>query len=233
MLNLIRSDAFNLIDERTACVIIEPVQGEAGIIVPEKDFLNKLREHCDKSGALLIFDEVQTAFGRLGAITASEKYSVTPDIIVLGKALGGGLPLGAFVSSTRIMNTLAFDPPLGHITTFGGHPLSCAAGMASLDYLVREKLAESAENKGMLFRKFLDHSLISEIRGEGLMLAVVPDRGISVPDLVTRAPAFGILIDYFLFCSDAFRIAPPLTISEQEIESACNSIIKLLEDSVK
>jgi acetylornithine/succinyldiaminopimelate/putrescine aminotransferase len=225
-------DAADLIDNNTACVIIEPVQAEAGVIYPEKGFLEKLREKCSSTGALLVFDEVQTGFGRLGKMFATEKFHVTPDILILAKALGGGLPLGAFISSHGIMSALSVDPPLGHITTFGGHPLSCAAGLASLSVITGEKLADGVAGKSELIRKCLIHPSVNEIRGDGLLIAVDLGNAGKAAFMVSHAPEYGIILDYFLFCSNAFRIAPPLTITGDEIRYSCGQIVKLLDDMV-
>lgn len=219
------------IDNKTACVIIEPVQGEAGIILPENDFLGKIRERCNKTGALLIFDEIQTGFGRLGQMFAINRFGVVPDILLLAKALGGGMPLGVFISSTEIMSSMVSNPSLGHITTFGGHPVCCAAGLASLNVIIEEKLAEGANYKSSVFRSLLVHPLINEIRGEGLMLAIVLRDPRYIPYIIAHAPDFGLVLDYFLFCNNAFRIAPPLVISETEIREACSLILKLLDNA--
>jgi acetylornithine/succinyldiaminopimelate/putrescine aminotransferase len=219
------------IDNKTACVIIEPVQGEAGIIYPENNFLGKIRERCNKTGALLIFDEIQTGFGRLGHMFAINRFGVIPDILLLAKALGGGMPLGVFISSTEIMSSLVTNPALGHITTFGGHPVCCAAGMASLDVIISEKLAETAIYKSTLFKKLLKHQLITGIRGEGLMLAVVLKDPSYIQYVITHAPDHGLVLDYFLLCDNAFRIAPPLIISETEIQEACALLMKLLDEA--
>jgi acetylornithine/N-succinyldiaminopimelate aminotransferase len=223
----------SVIDNKTACVIAEPVQGEAGYILPENGFLSKLRSRCDETGALLIFDEIQTGFGRTGALFAALKYNVVPDIILLAKALGGGMPLGAFVSSASIMNVLSDKPVLGHITTFGGHPVSCAAGEAALQVIIDEDLAAKAIVKAELFRKQLIHPLIREIRGEGLLLAVELQSIEQVRYAVSNASKYGLITDFFLFCDTALRLAPPLTISESEISLACNLLIELLDDTFK
>jgi acetylornithine/succinyldiaminopimelate/putrescine aminotransferase len=223
-------EAIDLIDNNTACVIVEPVQAEAGVVYPENGFLQKLRIRCSETGALLIFDEVQTGFGRLGKMFATEKFGVTPDIIILAKALGGGLPLGAFISAGKIMSALSFDPPLGHITTFGGHPLCCAAGLASLGVIINEKLAEDAGRKSDLIRNSLIHPAIKEIRGDGLLLAIETGDQARAAYAVTHAPEYGIVLDYFLFCNTAFRIAPPLTITDDETRYACRQITTLLDD---
>jgi len=222
-----------LIDRKTACVIIEPVQGEAGVILPEDNFLEKVREKCTEVNALLIFDEVQTGFGRIGHMFAIDRYKVVPDILILAKALGGGMPLGAFISSREIMWSLVSNPSLGHITTFGGHPVCCAAGLASMKVLTEENLIESCNRKSALFREHLKHNLICEIRGEGLLLAVRLARPDLVKFAITKAPQYGLILDYFLFCSDAFRIAPPLTISKEEILWACMQLRNLLDDAEK
>ncbi len=219
------------IDDHTACVIVEPIQAEAGVILPRTGFLELMRERCSKHGALLIFDEVQTGFGRTGTMFAINRYGVAPDILVLAKALGGGMPLGAFISSREIMSSLINNPQLGHITTFGGHPVCCAAGLASLEVIIEEKLAESCASKSALLKKELNHPLIADIRGEGLLLAVQLRSPEHVQKVIANAPAHGLVLDYFLFCSDAFRIAPPLVISDDEIKYACRQLLSLLDDT--
>jgi acetylornithine/N-succinyldiaminopimelate aminotransferase len=226
-------EALDAIDEHCACVIIEPVQGEGGVIWPVKGFLEKIRNRCTENGTLLIYDEIQTGFGRLGSMFAIDRFGVVPDIIVLAKALGGGMPLGAFVSSREIMLSIASLPSLGHITTFGGHPVSCAAGLASLNVILKEKLAEKCQEKGRQFKQELKHRLISEIRGEGLLLAVKLTNKNYIPYVITNAPEYGLVLDYFLFCDDSFRIAPPLVISKSEISLACSQLIRLLDETEK
>jgi len=223
--------SLDIIDERTACAVVEPVQAEAGVIYPENDFLKELRNRCDHTGALLIFDEIQTGFGRCGHLFAFEKFGVIPDILLLAKALGGGLPLGAFISSSGIMSALMADPSLSHITTFGGHPVCCAAGLASLNVILKENLAEQAVKRNVLLKEKLRHDLIVSIRGEGLLLAVQLDDPAYVRHVINNAPGFGLVLDYFLFCDDAFRIAPPLTISEDETEYAIVQLKRLLDDA--
>ncbi|HUS87066.1 MAG TPA: aspartate aminotransferase family protein [Bacteroidales bacterium] len=217
------------IDERTAAVIIEPVQGEAGIITAEKDFLESLRQRCTDNSAILIFDEIQTGFGRTGFLFALRKYNVVPDILLLGKALGGGLPLGAFISSKEIMHSLSENPALGHITTFGGNPVSCATGIAALKVIIENELEKKAEEKAQLFRKRLVHRSITGIRGTGLFLAVELGSSLLVSKLISEGTKNGLILDYFLFCDNAFRIAPPLTIKNEEIEYACNKILETLD----
>jgi acetylornithine/succinyldiaminopimelate/putrescine aminotransferase len=222
-------DALKMVTRETAAVLIEPVQAEAGVIQPSGRFLSDLRETCHCQGAMLIFDEVQTGFGRTGSLFSLYRYNVSPDILVLAKALGGGLPLGAFIASRGIMSSLMHEPVLGHITTFGGHPLCCATGLASLEVILKEDLAGKALEKEKLFRKELAGMPFREIRGEGLLLAVVPDKPEIIPVMVARAPEYGLLLDYFLFCPTAFRIAPPLTISDEEIRLGCRRLKKLTE----
>lgn len=223
------NEIINIIDGKTACVITEPVQAEAGIIFPANDFLQKIRDRCNETGTLLIFDEAQTGFGRLGEMFAIGRFGVIPDILVLAKALGGGMPLGAFVASSEIMSVLSDKPPLGHITTFGGHPVCCAAGLASLDVIIEENLVGECRRKSVLFRKNLNHREIIDIRGEGLLLAVVLSDQEKVNFAVTHAPEFGLILDFFLFCRDALRIAPPLIINDDEIILACKQFNKLMD----
>lgn len=220
------------IDSKTACVIVEPVQGEGGIVCPENNFLVKLRDRCTSTGTLLIFDEIQTGFGRLGHMFAIDRFGVVPDILLLAKALGGGMPLGAFISSREIMSSLVTNPTLGHITTFGGHPVCCAAGLASLNVIIEEKLAESCISKSSLFKKELVHPLISEVRGEGLLLAVKLSDPMYLQFVIAHAPDYGVVLDYFLFCNDAFRIAPPLIITEEEIKTASRLLLRLLDEAI-
>lgn len=226
-------NSLDVIDQKTACVIVEPIQAEAGVILPKKDFHENLRRKCSESGALLIFDEVQTGFGRTGTMFALDRYKIVPDILVLAKALGGGMPLGAFISSSGIMSSLMTNPSLGHISTFGGHPVCCAAGLASMKVLKEEKLVESCSEKSLIFRQELKHKIISGIRGEGLLLAVILSDPKFVSYAISKAPDYGLILDYFLFCGNAFRIAPPLTISNDEILWACNQLLQLLDDAVK
>jgi acetylornithine/N-succinyldiaminopimelate aminotransferase len=220
--------SLDMVTDNTAAVIVEPVQAEAGIIEPENSFLPRLREQCSLHGSLLIFDEVQTGFGRLGSLFALQRYNVTPDILLLAKALGGGMPLGAFVSSNKIMSSLTVNPVLGHITTFGGHPVCCAAGLASFNYLLKNNLAADATRKGNLFKSILKHPLISEVKGPGLLLAVKINKKDLIQQIYSEAPKHGLLIDSFLFCDDAFRISPSLTITDGEIAIACQRIVSLL-----
>lgn len=223
-----KSDALESINQKTAAVILEPIQAEAGIIEPPDNYLNQVRERCKEVGALLIFDEIQTGFGRTGSLFAMDHFGVVPDILVLGKALGGGMPLGAFVASLEYMNTLTYDPPLGHITTFGGHPVSCAAGLASARFIVKQNLAAAAVGKGRWLKQNLGHPLIKEIRGQGLFLAAE----LKSEDVVTRffheCNEEGLIFDYFLFCKNAIRITPPLIINQPELEDLTERILRTL-----
>ena len=219
-----------LITERTACVLCEPIQGEAGVHPPKDGYLQALRCRCDEVGALLIFDEIQVGMGRSGEMFAMKKYGVTPDIVCLAKALGGGMPLGAFVSSQKIMSTLTHDPVLGHITTFGGHPVCCAAGLAAMKYLQENKIVEDVERKGALYEELLgDHPAVQEIRRAGLLMAVELGASEKLYRLMELFIEEGILSDWFLFCDTAFRISPPLVISDDEIRDSVRIIRKCLD----
>ncbi len=213
------------ITRRTACVLAEPVQGEGGVRPPAAGYLEALRKRCDEVGALLIFDEIQTGMGRTGAMFASLKYGVTPDIICLAKAFGGGMPLGAFVSRHAVMDTLQRNPVLGHITTFGGHPVCCAAGLAALDYLLEHRIVEQVEQKGALYETLLGgHPAVREIRRSGLLLAVELGDSARLYRTMELFKEAGILSDWFLYCDTAFRISPPLTISLDEVRESASII---------
>ncbi len=220
-----------LITERTACVLVEPVQGEAGVRLPKEGYLEALRKRCNEVGALLIFDEIQTGFGRTGEMFACQKYGTTPDIICLAKSLGGGMPLGAFVASLELMSTLSHAPALGHITTFGGHPVCCAAGFAATQQLIsRGVLHTPIETKGELFEKLLkSHPAVKEIRRSGLLLAVELGSAEKMYETMKRLINGGILSDWFLFCDTAFRISPPLIITDEQIRETCDIIRKCLD----
>ena len=222
--------ALDRITERTACVVVEPVQGEAGVRLPADGYLQALRRRCDETGALLVFDEIQTGFGRTGALFAMQKYGVTPDIVCLAKALGGGMPLGAFIACHEIMDTLQIRPVLGHITTFGGHPVCCAAGLAALDYIEKHGLVAEAERKGALYESLLrDHPAVREIRRSGLLLAVELGESAALYRTMERFKETGILSDWFLYCDTAFRISPPLTITDDEIRDSVRLIRAALD----
>jgi acetylornithine/succinyldiaminopimelate/putrescine aminotransferase len=225
------TDALQAITHETACVIIEPVQGEAGIIVGKPEFITALRNRCNKTGTLLIFDEIQTGMGRTGTMFAFKKYNIIPDILLLAKGLGGGMPLGVFISSHEIMQTLTFNPVLGHITTFGGHPVSCAAALANIDVIINEKLVESVESKSNLIINLLSKSkAISQIRSAGLMIALQLDNYAHVKRVIDRCVENGVILDWFLFNDSSIRIAPPLTISNEQIQEACRVILDALSE---
>ncbi|TDO23173.1 aspartate aminotransferase family protein [Pedobacter duraquae] len=217
------------ITTKTACVIIETVQGEAGIRFPTKDYMQKLRTRCTETGTLLILDEIQAAFGRTGKLFAFEHFGIVPDILLLAKALGGGMPVGAFIADQKVMSVLAENPILGHITTFGGHPVSCAAGLASLEVILTDRLVEGVDDKEQLFRELLVHPAIREIRGKGLMLSLQLDTFDQVEKVSRLCSDAGVIIDWFLHCETALRVAPPLIINEKEIRKVCKIILNALD----
>jgi len=218
------------ITERTACVMAETIQAEAGIILPAEGYLVQLQKRCNATGSLLVIDDVQMGVGRTGKFSSFEHYQIIPDILILAKGLGAGMPLGAFISDKKIMNTLAFDPELGHITTFGGHPVSCAAALAGLTVLLSENILNSVEEKGLCFENFFSkNKAIAQIRRAGLALGIDlinPEKRIQFSK---EALANGIIIDWYLFKPATFRVAPPLTITEAEIGEACQRLSKALE----
>lgn len=219
------------IDEETACVLVEPVQGEGGVRLPADGYLQALRQRCDETGTLLIFDEIQTGMGRTGQLFAMQKYGVTPDIVCLAKAFGGGMPLGAFVASKTVMDSLQHDPALGHITTFGGHPVCCAAGLAALHYLLDHRLTEKVEEKGLRYENALKNAPnVLEIRRSGLLMAVELGTSEKLFRIMALFKEKGIMSDWFLFCDTAFRISPPLTISHDEIDDSCQIILECLKE---
>ena len=218
------------ITTRTAAVIIEPVQGEGGVILPADGYLKALRERCTATGTILIFDEIQTGFGRCGKLFACIRWEVIPDIITLAKALGGGMPLGAFVASAELMSLWQSNPVLGHITTFGGHPVSCAAALAALKILLREEWINDACRKGEIYKKELEgHPKVREIRQAGLLLAVDLGESEAAGRIIPLLLEEGIMSDWFLFNPTSFRIAPPLSITEQEIMMSTEGIKRALD----
>jgi acetylornithine/succinyldiaminopimelate/putrescine aminotransferase len=217
-----------LIDNKTACVIVETIQGEAGIRVPDQVYFKALRERCDEVGALLILDEIQTGFGRTGNLFGFEHFDIIPDVILLAKGMGGGMPIGAFIANKNVMDSLKDNPILGHITTFGGHPVNCAAGLATLSVILEENLMEGVEHKEKLFKKLLIHPGIKEVRGKGLMLAIQLENFAQVEAVSQYCVNKGLIIDWFLHCDSALRIAPPLTIREEEITKASEIILEAL-----
>lgn len=217
------------ITDKTAAVFIETVQGEAGIRIADKAYFEALRSKCNETGTILVFDEIQCGFGRTGKLFGFEHYGITPDILLLAKGIGGGMPIGAFISSTAIMRALATNPILGHLTTFGGHPVSCAAGLATLQTILNENIVDGVEEKGELFKKLLVHPAIKEVRGKGLMMAIEFENFEVNKKIIDACIADGVISDWFLHCSNSMRIAPPLIITEEEIHDACEVILKNVE----
>ena len=217
------------ITEKTAAVVIEPVQGGTGFVTPKNNFLQKVRERCNETGTLLILDEIQTCFGRLGTLFGFEKYNVIPDILCIAKGMGGGMPIGAFISSWELMNLLTFEPKLGHITTFGGHPINCTASLATLQHLLSSDIMKEVEQKEQLFRTHLSHPKIKVIRGEGMMLALEFENEDIAQKVVEQSLEKGLILFYFLFTKTAIRITPPITLSEEEIIEGCKIIKGILD----
>jgi acetylornithine/succinyldiaminopimelate/putrescine aminotransferase len=216
------------ITKRTAAVIIEPIQGDAGVRIASQAFLSRLRARCTEVGALLIFDEIQTGMGRTGAMFAFEHYGVVPDILCLAKALGGGMPIGAFIASEALMELWTHHPVLGHITTFGGHPVNCAAALANLKVLRDGSIISEVERKGQLFEELLSHPSIKEIRRSGLMMAVEFDSPETVQRIVLSCMERGVITFWFLSDPMSFRLQPPLVISEEEIKEVCQIILEVI-----
>ncbi len=223
-------DDINKITEQTACLIIEPIQGEGGIISPKPGYLNAIRKQCDKTGTILIFDEIQTGFGRTGELFAFMKYDVVPDIMCIAKAMGGGMPIGGFVTSLERMKKLTYNPVLGHITTFGGHPVSSAAAYAHLKFLVENpKTYKEADAKAQLYYdKLISHPLVKEIRMDGFLMAIDLNDGDKTSKMANLLLENGIVTDLFLFNKTAFRISPPLPMTFEEIEKTSETIINCL-----
>jgi acetylornithine aminotransferase len=229
-LNFNAEEDFQSITENTAAVILETIQGGAGFIVPKNNYLQKLKSHCEQVGALLILDEIQPGFGRTGKLFGFEHYNMVPDILVMGKGMGGGLPIGAFTASEKVMDTLMDNPKLGHITTFGGNPVIAAAALATLQEITESDLMAEALQKEKLFRELLIHPLIKEIRGIGLMLAVITTSEEMATKIILKAQEKGLILFWLLFEKTAIRITPPLTITNQEIKEGCGIIIDILNE---
>jgi acetylornithine/succinyldiaminopimelate/putrescine aminotransferase len=224
-------ESLELISEKTACVIVEPVQAEAGVLPPNLQFLSSLRKRCDETDTLLVFDEIQTGFGRTGSFWAFEQLGVVPDIILMAKAMGGGMPIGAFAAPREIMKVLGYDPPLGHITTFGGHPVSCAASLATLRFLKGSDTIANVKAKEDLLRSKLIHPKIKELRSAGMLMAIEVGNFEQLRKVQMAALGKGVITDWFLFNDRSLRIAPPLTIADEEIEFACNVLLECLDES--
>ena len=227
---ILYNDIYSLsnITSKTSAVIIEPIQGATGFITQEDNFLMKIRERCNETGTILIFDEIQTGFGRIGSLFAFQHYNVIPDILCIAKGMGNGMPIGAFISSWKFMNLLTFQPKLGHITTFGGHPISCAASLALLKYLLASNIINDIYKKEMIFREYLSHQKIIEIRGKGLLLAIEFGDKILAKKVVEESLNKGLILFYFLFNDTSVRITPPLNISKEEIIKGCKIITSIL-----
>lgn len=222
-------ESLEWISDKTACVIAETVQAERGIYAPTKEWMQALRKKCTETGTLLVLDEIQAGFGRTGTLWGFEQYNITPDILLLGKALGGGMPLGAFIANRNIMWSITSNPVLGHITTFGGHPVSCAAGLAAMKALVEKKVIDSVKQKEQLFLDKLQHSSIRAVRSCGLLIAVEFESFEINKSIIDRCIENGVLTDWFLFAPQCMRIAPPLTISIDEIGKACATILSAID----
>jgi acetylornithine/succinyldiaminopimelate/putrescine aminotransferase len=217
---------------KTACVFIEPVQGEAGIRTPNPNYLQKVKEKCEDSGTILIFDEIQTGFGRTGSLFAFQKYGVVPDVLTIAKAMGAGLPIGGVVANKNFLNLFTNNPILGHITTFGGNPVSASSALAGLNYLIKNKeILDEVENKAQMFKQLLiENPKIIEIRNSGLMMAVELGESKKLFSIIEKFLKNGLVSDWFLFCDTSFRISPPLTISTGEIQLACHKINSCLNE---
>jgi acetylornithine/succinyldiaminopimelate/putrescine aminotransferase len=224
-------DDLQHITQNTAGVIMETIQGDAGVRIPSKEFMKKLRSHCDETGAILILDEIQCGMGRAGTLFAFEQFDIVPDILTIGKAFGGGLPIGAFISSHHRMQELSHDPMLGHITTFGGNPVCCASALATLEVLTSGNLLNDVDRKGRLIQSLLVHPSIKEVRRAGLMFAVDFDSEERVQRIVEAALKDGVITFWFLSHPHSFRIAPPLTITDDEIRESIAVILKAIEKS--
>ncbi len=216
------------ITTQTAALVIEVIGGESGVRIPAETYLQAVRERCTETGTLLILDEVQTGFGRTGTFWAFEPYGIYPDILVSAKGMGGGMPIGAFMASREIMSVLTHNPVLGHITTFGGHPVSCAASLATLQVIREGELHLQAAHKGALIKKRLTHPAIREIRGKGLMLAAEMESFEVLKRVIDGGIERGVITDWFLFCDNAMRLAPPLTITTEELETVCETLLEVL-----
>mgnify|MGYP001465475111 FL=1 len=223
-------DALDSIDHQVAGVIIEPIQGDAGVRIPSNKFMGKLRRICDEHCILLIADEIQTGFGRTGKLFAYEHFDIVPDIVTIGKAFGGGMPIGGLVTSQKIMSLFRSNPPLGHITTFGGHPMCCAGALAGLEVLENDNIVSKVEQKGILFESLLRHKMIKEIRRKGLFFAIEMENAEMVQKVVEGCKEKGLLGFWFLSCPESFRIAPPLIITEKQIALSCEIINEVMDE---
>jgi acetylornithine/N-succinyldiaminopimelate aminotransferase len=221
------------ITTKTAGILLETIQGGAGFIQPENDYLKKVRERCNEVGAIMILDEIQPGFGRTGKLFGFQNYDVVPDIVVMGKGMGGGMPVGAFTASSAMMDLLSHNPKLGHITTFGGHPVIAAASLATLKEITETSLMSDALAKEKLFRSLLVHPLIEEVRGKGLMLAAMTKTPEITNEVILKCQDKGLILFWLLFEGCAIRITPPLTISEEEIREGCAIILQVMDEIIQ
>ncbi|MEY3921751.1 MAG: hypothetical protein RL634_1512 [Bacteroidota bacterium] len=226
-------ESIDLIDENLACIILEPLQAEKGVNVPSIEWMQTIRKKCDEKGVLMILDEIQTGFGRTGTLFSFQHYDIIPDILLLGKALGGGMPLGAFISSRSLMDAFTNNPVLGHISTFGGHPVSCAAGLAALKYLLNNHLIDGVEGKRKIFRDKLIHPLIKEFRSYGLLMTIEFESWDINKKIIDLCIEGGVFTDWFLFAPNCMRLAPPLIISDEDIYKACEIILSACDSYAK
>lgn len=226
-------DQLSRITEDTAAIILEPVQAEGGVQPPQNDYLKAVRRRCDEVGALMILDEIQTGFGRTGCLFAHQKYNIVPDVLLIAKSMGGGLPIGAFVADKKLLDSFTKNPMLGHITTFGGNPVCCASAKATLEALLEEHIVEKVLEKEKLIRSLLVHPIIKEVRSSGLMMAVELTKRKYLKHVVSQTIESGALIDYFLFNNTSFRLAPPLIISEDQIREGCNILLAAMDFALK
>lgn len=224
-------DDIDSITDKTACVIIEPIQAESGIYNPKDGYLPALRSRCNETGTLLIFDEIQTGYGKTGYLFAFQKYNVIPDILMIGKAMGGGMPIAAFISSNEILSVLKHNPVLGHITTFGGHPVNCAAALATLETLISSGVINQVNTKEKIFLEMLVHPAIKEVRSAGLMIAVDLDSNELVQKVIKTCLEKGLITDWFLFNDRSLRICPPLIITEVEINQLCKIVSEAISEN--
>ncbi|MEO8711728.1 MAG: aspartate aminotransferase family protein, partial [Parafilimonas sp.] len=224
-------EVFELINETISCVILETIQAESGITIPSKEWMQKLRKECTEHGVLLILDEIQAGFGRTGTLWAFEQFDIIPDILLLGKALGGGMPLGAFIANKNLMQQLSFNPVLGHITTFGGHPVSCAAGKAAFEVLIESDCIKNLKNKEAILISKLHPSLIKKINHFGLWISLQFETIEIAQNIIHSCVNKGCITDWFLFAPDCLRIAPPLIIQNDEISEACNIILEAINEA--
>lgn len=225
--------ALDFINDELACIILEPVQAERGVMAPSINWMQALRKKCDAHGVLLILDEIQTGFGRTGKLFAFEHFGIVPDILLLGKALGGGMPLGAFVANRNLMGKLTSNPVLGHITTFGGHPVCCAAGNAAFDFLIEKNLISDIERKQRIFSEKLKHPMIRDFRAVGFMMALEFDSYEVNKKVIDVCIEMGVFTDWFLFASHCMRISPPFIITDEEIKASCQTILTACERVAK